>query len=375
MNQFFAELGQKVLARWKKEDFSLAKFPEIARKALAEKPPSKHVALPALISEFLLDDAQPYQTQSGFGQPELVVFDDPRFYIQLLFWLDGTTDIHQHMFSGAFHVMAGSSIHSTFSFENAESITANLRSGNVRMLETQLLETGATEPIISGTAQIHSLFHLETPSVTVVVRTHSDAGSAPQFTYLPPHLAVDPFQDDALTTRRKQLLDVLEQTGDAAYAELVAKMVRELDFERGMFILQNCLGHLRALGKWEKCLAIFRKKHGPRADAIAPTFDEIVRRDAMAGLRRSATEPEHRFFLALLLNVSRRDDIFRMVGKRFAGAPSKTVARWIGEMVELLQIERWMLDTPDVGGDYDAAVLRSALRPFIDPKSNKVVCS
>lgn len=374
MNQFFAELGQKVLARWKKADFSLAAFPAIACKALAEKPPAKHVSLRALISEFLLDDAQPYQTQSGFGQPEIVVFDDPRFYIQLLFWLDGTTDIHQHMFSGAFHVMAGSSIHSTFAFENAESISANLRIGNVRMLETHLLETGSTEPIISGTAQIHSLFHLDTPSVTVVVRTHSDPGSAPQFTYLPPHLAVDPFHDDALTTRRKQLLDVLEQTGDTAYAELVAKMVRDLDFERGMFILQNCLGHLRALGKWEKCLQIFRKKHGPRADAVAPTFDEIVRRDAIVGLRKSATEPEHRFFLALLLNIPTRADILRMVGERFAGPPRKTVARWIDEMVGLLQIERWMLDTPDVAGDYDAAVLRSGLRPFIDADSNKVVC-
>ena len=116
MNQFFAELGQTVLARWKKADFSLAAFPALACKALAEKPPAKHVELSALISEFLLYDAQPYQTQSGFGQPELVVFDDPRFYIQILFWLDGTTDIHQHMFSGAFHVMAGSSIHSTFAF-------------------------------------------------------------------------------------------------------------------------------------------------------------------------------------------------------------------------------------------------------------------
>src|SRR5256885_198968 len=83
----------------------------------------------------------------GFRQPELVVYDDPRFYIQLLFWLEGTTDIHQHKFSGAFHVLEGSSIHSHFDFENAEPVSAHLRVGHLRMKDTRLLETGSTVPI------------------------------------------------------------------------------------------------------------------------------------------------------------------------------------------------------------------------------------
>ena len=109
MDAFFNELGGKVLERWKQENFSLAKFPEIARLAIEEKLPSEHVDLAAFIQEFLLNDDQPLQTQSGFGQPELVAYDHPRFYIQILVWMDGTTDIHQHEFSGAFHVMRDAS--------------------------------------------------------------------------------------------------------------------------------------------------------------------------------------------------------------------------------------------------------------------------
>src|SRR5688572_32788259 len=107
MNQFFTELGRTVLARWKKQNFSLACFPEIAREAIEERSPARQVDVSGLVSEFLLNDEQPFQTGSGFGQPELVVFDDPRFYIQILFWLEGSTDIHQHEFSGAFHVLQG----------------------------------------------------------------------------------------------------------------------------------------------------------------------------------------------------------------------------------------------------------------------------
>jgi hypothetical protein len=63
-----------------------------------------------------------------------------------------------------------------------------------------------------------------------VIRTHTDPGTGPQFTYLPPHLAVDPFYHDALTNRRNQLLDVLEKTNDPTYPELVLEMIGDLDF-------------------------------------------------------------------------------------------------------------------------------------------------
>ncbi len=344
MDSFFTELGRMVLARWKRENFSLARFPEIARTALEERPPARHVDLAALMRAFLLDDEQPFQTQSGFGQPELVVYDDPRFYIQILFWLEGTTDIHQHMFSGAFHVLEGSSIHARFAFEEAAAVTAHLRVGQLRMTETRLLEMGSTVPIVSGGGYIHSLFHLETPSLTVVVRTHNDPGSGPQFTYLPPHVAVDPFYHDALTTRRKQLLDVLEKVDDPSYADLVLEMIGQLDFERGFFILQNGMGYLRRLGQWEEALHAFQQKHGALADGVGPTLEEIVRRDGLAALRSSITEVEHRFFLALLLNLAERKSILDLVAQRFPGPPEQTILRWAEEMSDASENGTWLVD-------------------------------
>src|SRR3954467_6898288 len=133
MERLFKELGRTVLERWKRENFSLAKFPDIARAALDQHPPAKLVDLGALMRDFLLNEEQPFQTDSEFGEPELVAYSHPRFYIQLLFWLEGTTAIHQHEFSGAFHVMHGSSIHAEYAFEKAKAVTPYLRVGNVRM--------------------------------------------------------------------------------------------------------------------------------------------------------------------------------------------------------------------------------------------------
>src|SRR3954449_11680736 len=221
MHSFFSELGRTVLERWKRENFSLGEFSEIARAALDERPPAKQVDLAAVLRDFLLSEEQPSQTESDFGEPELVVYSHPRFYIQLLFWMDGTTAIHQHEFSGAFHVMHGSSIHARYEFEKPRPVTPYLRLGKLRVKTMGLLETGSTVPIGSGQKDIHSLFHLDSPSVTVVVRTQHDPGTGPQFNYLPPHIAIDPHFSDKLTMRRKQLLDVLQQADDAGYADLV----------------------------------------------------------------------------------------------------------------------------------------------------------
>lgn len=335
MNSYFEALGHTVAERWQKQNFSLEAFPELARIALAESPPSENIDLDEMIQEFLANDDQPFQSQSGFGQPELVAFNHPRFYIQILFWLEGTTEIHQHEFSGAFHVMRGSSIHAEFDFENARSVTPHLRVGNLQMRQVELLETGRTVPITSGQENIHSLFHLDTPSVTVVIRTQHDPGTGPQYNYLPPHIAIDPLQVDALTMRREQLLDILETLNDPSYLSSICQMMTDLDFERGFSTLRYTMNRLQDLGEWESALSIFLKKHGELAMGVSNTLAECLRRETISGMRYQIDDPDHRFFLALLMNLPTRKDIFTFIAARFPGQPPvETVTGWAEELIQ-----------------------------------------
>jgi hypothetical protein len=372
MDTFFKDLGDGILQLWKRENFSLAKFPQIAHAALDKQPPAKRVDLAALMRDFLLREEHPPQTDSPFGEPELVVFNHPRFYIQLLFWLDGTTAIHQHAFSGAFHVMLGSSIHAHYEFEKARPVTPYMSVGDVRMTNIEILETGRTVPIASGHETIHSLFHLDSPSITVVVRTQHDPGTGPQFNYLPPHMAIDPLHSDLLTMRRTQLLDVLEQTQDPGYVQLVMEMLTDLDFERGFYILQHCMGQLQQLDMWDAAIKLFKMKHGDLAAGVAATLHEEVRRNVIKSLRSSITEPEHRFFLALLMNAPTRGDLLRLVAQRFPKqSPIDIVLRWTEEMMEASDEGVTILDAcfPDSLGverDSQPDLFLSALRCFMN---------
>jgi hypothetical protein len=345
MNSYFEKLGQTVLERWQEQNFSLEVFPELTRIAIDEAPPSENVDIEEMIHEFLFNDEQPFQSESGFGQPELIAFNDPRFYIQILFWLEGTTEIHQHEFSGAFHVMQGSSVHSEFDFVGARSVTPHIRIGDLRAKRIELLETGRTVPITSGRECIHSLFHLDTPSITVVVRTHHDPGTGPQYNYLPPHIAINPLNADTLTARRKQLLDVLETIDDSNYATYVNELMESLDFERGFNILRHAMPRLKELNELDVVLATFQKKHGELALGVHATLTESLRREVITQLRHFIVNPEHRFFLALLMNVQNRTDIFALITQRFPGAsPIDTILGWAEELVEYSDFGITLLD-------------------------------
>ncbi len=381
MNSYFEKLGRTVLERWRQQNFSLDAFPELARIAIEESPPSEKIDLEELVHEFLANDEQPFQSQSGFGQPELVAFNHSRFYIQILFWLEGTTDIHQHEFSGAFHVMRGSSLHAEFGFEAAQSVTPHLRVGDLRMKQIELLETGRTVPITSGRENIHSLFHLDTPSVTVVVRTHHDPGTGPQYNYLPPHIAIDPLHADALTIRRKQLLDVLETLDHPEYADHVGEMIETLDFERGFSTLIHAMGRLQFIGEWEPVLAAFQNRHGELAKGVPSTLAESVRRDAITQMRYHIEDPDHRFFLALLMNVPTRKDILAFVAKRFPDQPPiETILEWAEELVEPTDFGLSLLDAEfpesiDAASERQSVLLIDTLRETLESNDGSAASS
>src|SRR4030095_10603662 len=109
-----------------------------------------------------------------------------KFHIDIYYWLDGTTTIHQHGFSGAFQVFLGSSVHSQYSFEHERRITPHFSVGRVCLNSVELLKEGDIRTIIPGRRFIHSLFHLDRPSATITIRTYETPSALPQYDFLKP---------------------------------------------------------------------------------------------------------------------------------------------------------------------------------------------
>jgi len=135
--------------------------------------------------------------------------------------------------------------------------------------------------------------------------------------------------------RRQQLLDVLETLDDPDYANIVDEMAGTLDFERGFKILRYTMPHLQNLDEWDSVLTTFQNRHGELANGVPDTLAECLRRETLSGMRNQIVDPDHRFFLALLLNVPTRKDILAFIAKRIPDqSPIETILGWAEELIE-----------------------------------------
>src|SRR6266478_9159717 len=153
-------LGEKIERDWSRQNYDELAFPDICLGALRSA--AVHEALtPDQIVAWALSSPLPQQAdpKSKFGQPPITLFRSRRFYVDALFWVDGTTSIHDHGFSGAFQVLSGSSIETTFDFGENRDVGGQLRLGASNVRSTDLLPQGDVRPLTAGPALIHSLFH------------------------------------------------------------------------------------------------------------------------------------------------------------------------------------------------------------------------
>ena len=325
----FAELGRRLEATWRAHDYAAARFPELAADAIAESDVLGAVDGPGLLSWIARAETLPNQIDptSRFGDLALTLFEAPRFFVSALFWLDGSTEIHQHSFSGAFAVIGGSSIHSRYRFAEERAVSARFRTGALALDSVELLGEGAIRPIPSGDGFIHALFHLERPAVSLVVRTHTDADAHPQWSYRPPGIAEDPFTVDGFTTRKREAIRMLlTQDADFADAEIGA-MLECADLQLGFSLLDvlddELCTHAGASAssaadqRFDAFAATLRARHGAVVDRFVASFAERARQRRILALRGLLTRPEQRFLLALLLNFPGIEPVIELLQQRY----------------------------------------------------------
>src|SRR5258707_15243401 len=101
-------LGHLVDRLWAEKGRDELEFPAIAYIAMLELRKGSKFTWNDIAMSILEADALPDQRfQQEFGEPGIQVFVAPDFFIEVLFWLDGSPTIHQHGFAGAFFVLEG----------------------------------------------------------------------------------------------------------------------------------------------------------------------------------------------------------------------------------------------------------------------------
>lgn len=347
--QLFRELGEQIEESWRARDYNEEVFPSLAAEALQSAAiPSKISAWEVVEWALTQNELPPQKDPSAnFGDPPITLFVAPRFYIDVYFWLDGTTEIHQHSFCGAFQVLMGSSIHSWYDFAARDRVNSFTEIGDMELKVCQLLVHGDIQEIQAGRRYIHSLFHLDQPSATIVVRTDKSPLYLPQYSYHKPYLATDPFYSHETTNRKLQTIGALFAVKHPETDRMVTGVLEQSDFQTSVAVLNTVRHHLstnqldqlfnlsQPVERFRGFLDVVRRRHGERAEVLPAVFSHRDMQDEIVRRRGYVTNPEHRFFLALLLNVEGRDNVFKLVGQRYPDAePLEKVLDWVLELAQ-----------------------------------------
>jgi hypothetical protein len=111
---------------------------------------------------------------------------------------------------------------------------------------------------------------------------------------------------------------------------------------------------------WRALVDNARSQYGPELiDAMLISIKEEERNRKLSRLRTIVHDPDHRFFLALLLNIPTRDTLLKLVSQQLhCDDPESLVMRWIREMADaglfLSKCEPQLLDMINLAMRYSS---------------------
>jgi hypothetical protein len=386
----FTKLGDRLEAEWRAADYDENVFPSLAAEGLrAACLPQKYTAWQVL--EWTLEQTElPKQRDlpGRFGEPPITIYSAPRFHIDVYFWFHGTTSTHQHSFCGAFQVMHGSSIHSWYEFDLKERVNSFCEIGEMRLRTCDLLNVGDVQQIMPGRQYVHGLFHLDQPSVSIVVRTDKSPLFLPQFDYHKPGLAVDPFFEQDATIKKLQTIPALLRAERPDADELITKLLDASDFHSAYLFLsaihnqlssnsvEQMFGGGESRRRFEALLSAAENSHPTRGDILRRVFAHHERLQDLVRRRSFVDNPEHRFFFALLLNVDGRERILSLIRERYPDTdPIEKILDWTYDLsqVRLAGIENQ--NALGIAGfnDFDLTLVEYLLKGRSDIQMGEIV--
>lgn len=228
--QLFAEIEARIYRHWDREaPDHLATAATLA----LEQSPELLAFDAARCLQWALDEHAQLPEQSwtfDFGQPAITVTRNDDFRIDLLYWIENASAIHDHITCGAFSALHGQRLHGLYEFAAEERLGPWIETGRLTRKRFEVMREGDARPIRPDL--VHDLFWLGKPSVTLVVRCadHPGTNRKPR-SFWTPGLALVPkaHHDTSLVSRRAEGLDLMRLANEDMYAEALARILEGND--------------------------------------------------------------------------------------------------------------------------------------------------
>lgn len=332
------QLAEKVENQARATNYREQTFCDITAAALDEIDDSVFFD-PIGMSRFIRKSSVQQKASLQFSDLSITLFRNRNFYIELLCWFTASTSIHSHGFCGSFKVVAGSSLHTKYRFTPRSTRSGRAIIGELESVDVELLKRNNIRTIHGGSGGLlHSLFHLEEPSISLLIRTHRSPILQPQYNFYPPGLALDSSElsNDAEVRLLSRMISLCENHKRETLVELLTDFAADLDFARLSWLaLANSATIEENLDNddfWIRAI----ERHGKGAEVLRAACQQQNAKKPLYNLRAVSNDPELRFFLAGLLNAPDRRTLLQLLEKNTGKeAPLQFIARMLVRLTDL----------------------------------------
>lgn len=312
---YFKAIGEKLSARCGEGELG-ANFPDLAAEVMAEFPVPAGMGIDYMADWALGRERLPEQVNfhSGFGEPALVVYEEPRFYAEVLHWFHGRTSIHGHGFYGAFRVLAGYSIEAQFAYRRDAEPAPGIQLGELDPTVLRLIVPGDITRILPREAFIHTVMHMGNPSLTLVIR---NKGGLVQLDYSMNGLGVNAYQDSQTHVRQAEVLSAYHVANPEGFETRLIEFLKTGSAHRMARILKEMMHELDDgfLNGEIRELAV--ERFGPLGEVIIESITRSLRGgqiwDEVAGIE----DPALQLRTALSDLFPEEKDLLTVVGRTF----------------------------------------------------------
>lgn len=303
-------LAARIDSEWRAAGSRVAVFPAIAARVLENARPDREYDLASLADWTLTEPSfpQPCNPFGPLGPPAFTIWSDGRFFANVYAYTSPEVVIHDHDFAGAFINLSGTTIHATYEFPDAERIVPEVHVGELAVRDVEVVRPGDVRRIDPGRRFIHQVWHVDQPTVVLVIRTGPlPSPTRRQFQYLHAGFATEVFRDDALSVDAperfrytRKMVEALRSSSDGGIDYLKSLLRRERPWDAVWHFLYNWR-HLRSHGALDDLLRLGIRHQGSWFAGLADGGSEV---DLFNSIQWANVQSvEDRVVLALLMTM------------------------------------------------------------------------
>jgi len=230
------EATRAIEADWRAADNACEAFPEIVweRTSGLDLSPFGDLAnVPELLETAAIASLQ---LPSTFSDLYFKLYDNGKFWVEVLNWWASDINVHDHNFSGVQFQLTGRSLNVVYRFD-WEARTSGLSFGELSVASAEVWNEGSRSFVSPGTVAPHNVSHLDVPTVSLLIRTHPNAAYGGQRNYLAPDVAGDYGVADIIFRKKIGALRLLARGSPIKFHSALRRVLASQTHTENLFTL------------------------------------------------------------------------------------------------------------------------------------------